>query len=365
MDVADLNIIELFAGHGMLGEGVRIARPGARVLGYIEREAYAAACLMARMEDKALEPAPVFCGDISDVRGCEFIGINNLWLVGGFPCQDISVAGRGAGIAQGTRSGLWFEYARIIKESNCAGVFIENVAALVTRGLDIVLGDLAALGFDAEWGVFSAEGVGAPHKRERVFIMAHRAAGGLRVSGQSPAGDGLADGGDEELADAHPAQRRGQDEGREALGRVPVGGASARSDEAMADAAHDHGRGRIGGTQTGAGPGTSGRRGFAGGDTGVGNAESQRRQGRRNDRSLPDQRLPFPPGPEDRDAWAGIIERSPHLAPAVEPGLRVLVDGVALVVDESRADQLRGTGNGVVAVTAAVAFSVLAARLGL
>ena len=94
-------------------------------------------------------------------------------MAGGFPCQDISTAGKGAGI-EGARSGLWSEYARIIREVGPRYVFVENVPALTTRGLNRVLGDLASLGFDAEWDCFSAAGVGAPHKRLRIFILAQR-----------------------------------------------------------------------------------------------------------------------------------------------------------------------------------------------
>ncbi|TXH09475.1 MAG: DNA (cytosine-5-)-methyltransferase [Hyphomicrobiaceae bacterium] len=93
-------------------------------------------------------------------------------LCGGFPCQDISTAGKGAGIAIGTRSGLWYEFAKCIGVLRPAHVYIENVSALAVRGLNIVLGDLAALGFNAEWGVVRASDVGAAHRRERLFIIA-------------------------------------------------------------------------------------------------------------------------------------------------------------------------------------------------
>lgn len=93
-------------------------------------------------------------------------------ICGGFPCQDISVAGKGAGLA-GNRSGLWYEYARIIGELRPRYVIVENVAALLGRGIDAVLGTLASLGYDAEWHVISASAVGAPHRRERVWIVAY------------------------------------------------------------------------------------------------------------------------------------------------------------------------------------------------
>ncbi len=93
-------------------------------------------------------------------------------LCGGFPCQDISLAGKGAGLA-GERSGLWFEYAKAIEALTPRYVIIENVAALRSRGLDQVLGALAALGYDAEWHCIPASAVGAPHRRDRVWIVAY------------------------------------------------------------------------------------------------------------------------------------------------------------------------------------------------
>ncbi len=93
-------------------------------------------------------------------------------ICGGFPCQDISHAGFGAGLA-GERSGLWFEFARLIGELRPRYVIVENVAALLDRGMGTVLGDLSRIGYDAEWSVVSACAVGAPHVRRRVFIVAY------------------------------------------------------------------------------------------------------------------------------------------------------------------------------------------------
>jgi DNA (cytosine-5)-methyltransferase 1 len=91
-------------------------------------------------------------------------------ICGGFPCQDISVAGKGAGLA-GERSGLWNDFARIVRAVRPRWVVIENVPALTARGLGTVLGDLAEIGFDAEWHCIPASAVGAPHRRERVWIV--------------------------------------------------------------------------------------------------------------------------------------------------------------------------------------------------
>ena len=93
-------------------------------------------------------------------------------LTGGFPCQDISVAGKGAGI-KGLRSGLWFEYARLIGEIRPRYAIMENVGALTRRGLDRVLGSLAEIGYDAQWSDIRASDIGAPHRRERIWIVAY------------------------------------------------------------------------------------------------------------------------------------------------------------------------------------------------
>jgi DNA (cytosine-5)-methyltransferase 1 len=93
-------------------------------------------------------------------------------VTAGFPCQDISYAGRGAGIKKGTRSGLWYVIADALRLLRPGLVLLENVAALRTRGLAQVLGDLAALGYDTTWCCLRASDIGAPHRRERVFITA-------------------------------------------------------------------------------------------------------------------------------------------------------------------------------------------------
>jgi DNA (cytosine-5)-methyltransferase 1 len=109
----------------------------------------------------------------SDIRD---VGAHNLpavdILCGGFPCQDISTAGKRAGI-DGERSGLWSEFSRLIRELRPRYVVVENVAALLFRGMERVLGDLAACGYDAEWQSIRASDVGAPHRRERIWIVAY------------------------------------------------------------------------------------------------------------------------------------------------------------------------------------------------
>jgi DNA (cytosine-5)-methyltransferase 1 len=106
-------------------------------------------------------------------------------LCGGFPCQDISLAGAGAGLA-GARSGLWEDYARLVRDLRPRYVVVENVSALRGRGLGRVLGDLAACGYDAEWDCLPASAFGATHQRDRLWLVAYSDANGWRTSRQGP-----------------------------------------------------------------------------------------------------------------------------------------------------------------------------------
>lgn len=110
----------------------------------------------------------------SDQDGEVNLGTNTeLVIAGGFPCQDISHAGKGAGITAGTRSGLWSYIAHAVRVLRPGGLIVENVDALLVRGLDTVLGDLARSGYDAQWGVLRADRQGFPHARRRLFLIAY------------------------------------------------------------------------------------------------------------------------------------------------------------------------------------------------
>ena len=165
-----MNELALFAGAGggILG-GLLL---GWRTVCAVEIDQYAAGVLAARQNDGCLQPFPIW-NDIKTFDGRPWRGVANL-VSGGFPCQDVSCAGKGAGIT-GARSGLWKEMARIVGEVRPQFVWVENSPMLVRRGLGVVLGDLAALGFDAEWGIVSAENAGAPHRRKRIWILAYSA----------------------------------------------------------------------------------------------------------------------------------------------------------------------------------------------
>jgi DNA (cytosine-5)-methyltransferase 1 len=162
-----MNELALFAGAGGGILGGKLL--GWRTVCAVEWEPYPASVLCARQNDKILAPFPIW-DDVRTFDGKPWRGIVDV-VSGGFPCQDISAAGHGAGIS-GSRSGLWSEMARIIGEVRPRYAFVENSPMLTSRGLGTVLGDLAALGFDARWGVVSAADVGAPHLRERIWIVA-------------------------------------------------------------------------------------------------------------------------------------------------------------------------------------------------
>ena len=161
-----LNELALFAGAGggILGGHLL----GWRTVCAVEWEPYPASVLCARQNDGLLPPFPIW-DDVQIFDGRPWRGIVDV-VSGGFPCQDISAAGKGAGI-DGERSGMWREMARIIHEIRPRFVFVENSPMLTTRGLGTVLGDLAAMGFDARWGVLGAADVGAKHQRDRIWIV--------------------------------------------------------------------------------------------------------------------------------------------------------------------------------------------------
>lgn len=183
-----LNVLDVFSGIG--GFSLGLERAGGFVtVAFCECEPYAVQVLNKHWPD-----VPVF----PDVRSLRLADIENAGLphpdviCGGFPCQDISVAGKGDGLS-GKRSSLWFDYLRLIDEIRPAFVVTENVAALRFRGLETMLRGLAQIGYDAEWHCIPASAVGAHHLRDRAWIIAYPAAKGEPLAGAAIAanrGDG-------------------------------------------------------------------------------------------------------------------------------------------------------------------------------
>lgn len=162
-----LRTLHLFAGAG--GGILADLLLGHRPVGAVEIEKYPRRVLFARQRDGMLPRFPIW-DDVSTFDGKAWRGRVDV-ICGGFPCQDISNAGKGAGI-EGERSGMWKHMARIIGEIRPKYAFVENSPMLVGRGLAVVLGDLAEMGYNARWCVLGAVDAGAPHRRDRIWILA-------------------------------------------------------------------------------------------------------------------------------------------------------------------------------------------------
>ena len=154
------------AGGGILGGHLL----GWRTVCAVEWEPYPASVLVARQNEGVLPPFPVW-DDIRTFDGRPWRGAVDV-VSGGFPCQDISIAGAGLGL-DGERSGLWREMRRVVGEIRPRFVWVENSPMLPIRGLGRVLADLATLGYHCRWTVLGASDVGAQHQRDRLWILAH------------------------------------------------------------------------------------------------------------------------------------------------------------------------------------------------
>lgn len=305
------------SGHGGIELGLRLALGDSyRCVGYVERDAYAAAALVARMEESALDRAPVW-DDCKTFDGRAWRGKVDL-LTAGYPCQPFSAAGRRRGESDPRH--LWPHIRRIIGEIQPGLVFLENVANHLRLGFRAVQDDLRGMGYGVEAGLFSAGELGAPHRRERLFILAVADAKGDYGRGELATGE---QGGDGRSGFAG-IERAGQDEAR----RRGAGDVEYTGCECVGADEPQHEPERIGTPYA------------------------------------------WPPGPGDADGWRDVLLRNPELAPALptiaalreqpeaaEPAVRRILDGLAY-----RVDRLRGTGNGVVPVVAAKAFTCLLAK---
>jgi DNA (cytosine-5)-methyltransferase 1 len=331
---APINNLALCAGVGGLELGLDLGTGGAvRTVCYVEREAHAAAVLARRMEEKALAPAPVW-SDLRTFDGRPWRGIVDC-ISGGYPCQPFSHAGRRLGSDDPRH--LWPSIARIIAEVEPGLVFFENVAGHLSLGFADVRRELEGLGFGVTAGLFTAAEVGAPHKRQRLFILGIRAGGGCGEQRQAArAGrERHADGGNGGLVNVLNADGPRCTQGgriKHHNQRRELGSGC----ENLADAGGERPQG-LGGD------------GPAAGATGRSHGALAASAGR----------IPlFPPGPGDIDGWRRVLEHRPDLAPAVEPRVRRVADGLA-----GRLDRLRACGNGVVPLEAAYAFVTLWACL--
>jgi DNA (cytosine-5)-methyltransferase 1 len=405
-----VNVLGLCAGIGGLELGIRLAESSARAVCYVEREAYAASVLVARMEDGSLDPAPIW-DDLATFDGRPWRGVVDC-IAAGFPCQPWSAAGKQLG-TQDDRW-LWPEIVRVVRDVGPEWVFLENVPGLVSGGgLQLVLGDLSLLGFDAEWMPLSARDVGAPHRRKRIFILAHRNQARLGVERSELSENGIAQSGSDadgggagvgystiarfgrredagtDSSHARADWSRGHEPERDGcelvhaeclrretprIGRrLDAGTESETRSGNMADTERSGHYGReiesiretgIGITTQGAsepmgnGDGTRAEsiatecssRGTTGESSGsMANAKMRR----------PWNAGTWPPAPNDRERWSAILTKYPEFAPAIERPIRGVVDGIP-----ARMDRLRALGNGVVPLVAATAWRELMQRIG-
>jgi DNA (cytosine-5)-methyltransferase 1 len=398
--------VDLCSGSGMLGLAVRIALAGQlRTVAYVEREAYAAAALVARMADQALDQAPIW-DDVTAI--CEpgfreiVEGLRPLAVTAGFPCQPFSLAGKRLGTSDERH--LWPFIAEFIGRVRPECVFLENVPGLVSArtihhrkdlcewidGLDraaqvagtarqrwrlsahrdrlyrrllkeygisvlhYVLCDLERMGYRVQAGLYSALEVGASHKRERLFILALADADGDR--GLQCAGAELQTGGTglhgTALADAQIAHGRQHQPQRSAPGGTAAGGPGAHVADATAVLGETFQRSQPDGVLPPLAD--AGQPGSQGAEW---DGASGERFGPEASGSAAEFRLPlFAPGPFDLEGW----ERCLALDPTLEPSLCRMADELASGVDANR---LRLAGNGVVPLAAAYAFVSLWAAL--
>lgn len=366
--------LSLCAGIGGLTLGLRRAVVGLRTVCYVERDAYAAAVLVARMEKADLDRAPVW-DDLATFDGKPWRGRVDL-VSGGTPCQDLSAAGKRAGL-DGERSGLFWEYLRVVREVQPRFVFWENVASGATGGaLPRVVGAFREAGYLVANGpdgrpyvVLGADDVGAPHRRLRVFVLAYSPGERLgepadevpteRGGGEARRGAG---GGGGRVADTEgerwPERRAGPSGEQGGPGASGHGGALANP---HGDGRESH-RLRERGREMEAGP-AGGRPGLANPygtiPGGFGRLRDGERPAHRHDAGGRGGELPaFPPGPGDAEAWRAVLERWPALAPAV-PAVRGVAHGLSAGLDRARADRLRCLGNAAVPAQVALAWRVL------
>lgn len=322
-----LHGLALCAGVGGLELALDLAFPGYRTVGYVEREAFAATALVARMEEARLDPAPIW-DDLASFDGRPWRGKVDL-ISAGFPCQPFSKAGQKRGVED--ERWLWPDIERICGEVCPRWIVLENVSGLVRHGLGPVLGGLARLGFDAEWALRSAEAVGAPHQRERCFLLARRVSDTER--------DPIRKQPERRASSAQEAEPGNAELGH--MGAADLGDTKRAGLEGSPAEPEKRGRGD---------PGAAAR------STG---SDGRALAAERGGMALGGGAL-FPPRSDDLAMWAEVLAE----APSLEPAFCKLAHGLAADLDFARADKIQAAGNGVVPLQAASAILALADRAG-
>ena len=284
--------MSLYSGGGGLDVAYKRCNPNAIPLVYVERDFEAATLLVDKMETGSLDKAPVW-SNTNTLDSKPFVGRVDA-IIGGFPCQPFSIAGRREGTED--ERWLWEDIKRLVGEIRPRELFLENVPGLFRGGIQLVVGELSTLGYDARWITLRANEVGSPHQRERVFILAHSRH--------------MADSSDNSVCDKVERNIITEGSGRE-----------------LED--------------------TNGER-LEG--EGIEVTSDVTRPGRRP--------YEFPPGLTD-PRWEDVVRERPDLAPSVptKPTVRAVAHGMGGGL--ARSTKLKLLGNGVVPKQAAVAYGIL------
>ena len=366
-------IISLCTGIGGLDVGVGLALPDSRIVCYVEREAYAVVHLVKAMEAGVMDSAPVW-DDLATFDGEPWRGKVD-WIIGGIPCQPHSVAGPKLG-ADDDRD-LWPDATRVIRAVRPHAVFIENVAGILRYYWDRIRPDLQAMGYRTTEGLFTAEEVGAPHRRERLFILAYADRGLLNIGHGGMAGDVLRSG----------ERREGERDAGTPDGQLAVVGDADERGKPQPQGLQRKLGGRVGNTgqdvRVGTGrtgpavdvPDAAGPRCEHGGggqppisETGrfredvpdaLGAGLEGLGRGRQGE-SIASVQCLFPPKPDNLDAWAYLLQGLPSIEPAFCRESDGRPDWMDIV--SQRRQRLQALGNGVVPLVAAHALRTLATR---
>jgi len=354
--------ISICTGIGGLDLAARMVF-GARSVCYVEREAAALEILAARIQDGSMDDAPVW-SDARSFDGKPWRGKVDL-ITAGYPCQPFSVAGRG--LAEADPRHIWPDIKRVIGEVQPTVVVLENVQGHLKRGFDTVLNDLDELGFDAEWGIYSASQAGAPHRRNRLFVLAHRRDIGFPIGWTTLHDDG-SDAPGHDLDRCVPAMADAASDDGRCGERRPQEGVGAHGERrrrpaerssSMADAECFGGerwreRRELSRTPEEVGAQVPQQHAADREGEAVGHTNGSRSQGRhRAFGQGAHEWTAWPPGPEGD--WSDIPQ---HLWPAVEPPVRRGPHGVP-----GRVDRLRALGNAVCPAQAVVALDDLLSRM--
>lgn len=325
--VVPANVLSLCSGGGGLDLGLRLAVPDARTVCYVENEVTACGVLVSNMEAERLDAAPIWT-DLLTFDGKPWRGVVD-WVIGGYPCQPFSNAGKRLG-ADDPRH-LWPHVARIVADVAPRYCFFENVGAHLRLGGHEVIRSLQGMGYTVAATLSTASEVGAPHGRERLFILA--------------------------MADTERSSRSTEPRKQHQARPEVVTGSGAGS------VAYTEGQLQREQNHAGRSESWGDTRGDVGGYSGaVGDSDITRLEGRQRPILSRGEELPaWPPGPEDTDAWRRVLAVRPDLAPAIEPPVRDLAHGMARGL--GRTDQLHILGNGVVPQQAAYALKLLMAEV--